>query len=228
MKLSNKILIGFFGFLFLYLTAVFAEVRFRGTPVVIDQSNSIAETVDIAGVSYLVLDDLDQNIHVSVSDRPRLEVRSFSGNLLQHVTYRFSGDTLTLSRLESEKNRSIKITVFVSEAGLKGMTLKSAVAIVEGLRQDRFSISQNAGRMWMSDNNIGILQIRASDDSFLDITASNLDTLAAEIEGSELVVSSPIGLLRGSMKDGSSVRVTDHIQEIQFKKDESCNLSLYR
>src|SRR5687768_6562742 len=103
MKLSNKILFGFFGFAFIYLTAVFAEVRLRGIPNIINDNNSIAETVDVSGVSYLVLQNLDKQVNVVGSDRARLEVRSISGNLLQKLNYQVSGDTLTLSEGNSEE-----------------------------------------------------------------------------------------------------------------------------
>jgi hypothetical protein len=54
MSLSNKILLSFFGFIFLYLTAAFVEIRVSGTPNIISDKNSKAETVDIVGVNYLV------------------------------------------------------------------------------------------------------------------------------------------------------------------------------
>ena len=227
MKLSNKILIGFFGFLFLYLTAVFAEIRLRGTPNIIDDSNSIAETVDIPGIAYLVLKDLDKNITVIGSDQPRLEVRSFSGNLLQRLKYNISGDTLTLSQLQSEDIKTIKITVFVPKTGLHGMTLDSAAAIVKGLEQDLLYISQYAGRISMSDNRIGKIHMEASGRSHLDISATSLDTLSAQIEESQVYISSSIKRLEGSMKSNSFLRVHD-IGEIQFKKDESSTLTWYQ
>src|SRR5688572_19543448 len=113
MKLSNKILIGFFGFIFIYLTAAFTEVRLKGTPNVIDDTNSIAETVDIPGIAYLILNDIDKNVNVIASDRAQLEVRSFSGDLLTKLKYKISDDTLTLSGLQSKGIKTIKISVFV-------------------------------------------------------------------------------------------------------------------
>ena len=62
MKLSNKILIGYFGFIFVYLSAAFTEIRFRGSLNQLDESIGIVETADLSGVTYLVLQDLDESI----------------------------------------------------------------------------------------------------------------------------------------------------------------------
>lgn len=226
MKLSNKILVGFFGFAFIYLTAVFAEVRLRGTPNIINDANSIAETADISGVSYLVLQDVDETIEVIGSDQPRLEIRSFSGNLLPRLKYKISGDTLTVWDLQSEEMKTVKISVFVPKASLRGLTVNDAVAIVKGFEQELLHISQNGGRIWMSDNRIGSMHIEASGKSYLDISAIDLDTLSANIDSSEVVISSPLGFLKGSMKNHSVMRM-NAINEIQFKRDSTSRLNLW-
>lgn len=227
MKLSNKILVGFFSIAFIYLTAVFAEVRLRGTPNIINDTNSIAETVDIQGVAYLVLQDLDQNITVIGSDHPRLEVRSISGDLLKKIKHNISGDTLTLSELKSEERKTVKISVFVAKASLKGMTVNTAAASVKGLEQKLLHISQNAGRIWMADNKIGKVHLEVSGKSHIDISATALDTLSAKIDNSEVLISSPVGFLQGSMKNNSFLRM-NRIDEIQFKQDESSRLNFYQ
>jgi hypothetical protein len=227
MKLSNKILIGFFGFAFIYLTAVFAEIRLAGTPNIIDDTNSIAETADISGVAYIVLQDLDKDVNVIGSDQPRLEVRSFSGDLLQKMKYKISGDTLTLSELQSKDRKTVKISVFVPKGSLKGMTVNAAVAIVKGLDQEFLYISQNAGRIRISDNRIAKIHIEASGRSYLDISATHLDTLSATIEESQVHISSSVKFLQGSMKNNSAFSASD-VDEIQFKKDESSRLNLYQ
>ena len=226
MKISNKILIGFFGLVFIYLTAVFAEVRLRGTSSAIDDSNSIAETADISGVAYLVLEDLSKTINVIASDQPRLEVRSFSGDLLQTLKFTMAGDTLTLSQGPSDDDKPVKVSVFVPKAGLKGMTVRGAVAVVEGLQQEAFQISQHDGRIWMSDNSIGNIRLEASGRSYLEMSESVLDTLSATIEESEVLIFSPVQLLKGSMRNASILRLMN-VDEIQFKKDESSRLNLY-
>jgi hypothetical protein len=226
MKLSDKILAGFFGFAFIYLTAVFAEVRLRGIPNNIIDTNSIAETVDIPDVAYLVLEDVDYNVAVIGSDHARLEVRSISGDLLETLKYNISGDTLTLSDFQWENRRTARITAFIPQTSLKGISVKAAVATVKGLDQKLLHISQNGGRISMSDNRIGKLHLEISGKSHLNITATPLDTLSAKIENSEVLIYSPVGLLEGSMKNNSFLRM-NAIGEIQFKKDETSRVNFY-
>lgn len=227
MKLSNKVLFAFFGAAFLYLTAVFAEVRLTGVPNVIDDSNSIAETADISGVSYLVLEDLDYNVSVIGSDRAQLEVRSMSGDLLNKLKHHVFNDTLTLSDFQSEGQRAVKISVFVPKAGLKGITVNSAEATVEGLQAELFYISQDGGRIRMSDNGIGNIHVEASAGSYLKISSTDVDTLSARIDNSEVSISSPVGIMQGSMKNKSFLHMID-VDEIQLKKDDTSRLHLYQ
>lgn len=227
MKLSNKVLIGFFGFIFLYLTAVFAEIRLRGTEYLIDDSNSIAQTVDIPGLSYLVLEDIDRDINVIGSDQPRLEVRSREGDLLESIKYRISGDTLKLSDVELNDANAFAISVFVPKSGLTAIVLDSAGAIVKGLEQAHLDISQKAGRIRMSDSNIGKINIEALNGSYLDISNTNLDTLSANIEESQAYVWSSIKRLEGSMKNKAFLRV-HNVDDIQFKKDETSTINWYQ
>ena len=227
MKLSNKILLGFFGLVFLYLTAAFAEIRLSGIPNIVNDKNSIAETVDISGVAYLIIKDLDNNVKVIGSDRTRLEVRSLSGDLLKKLKYEMSGDTLTLSGLQSEELGPIRISLFVPETSLKGIAVNSAAATIEGMEQELLYISLKSGRISVSGNKISNIQMDLSNRSFLEINTTDLDTLSATIEGSEVLINSPVGLVQGSMKNNSSLRLGD-IQEIQLKKDESSRLNSYQ
>jgi hypothetical protein len=227
MKLSNKILIGFFGFIFIYLSAAFAELRFTGTPSVIHSNNSLAETAALPKISYLVVTDLNQNVHVSSSDTARIEVRSFTGDILKNLTYNIFGDTLTLSNFSLDESRSIKITVFLPKSALKGLISKSSVVIVEGLDQDVLHISQNAGRIWMSDNSISKIKLEAFDQSYLDISTTELDTVSATIDASQVHFSTPVRVLEGSMKNSSVLRLVE-ANEIRFSKDKTSRMNLYQ
>lgn len=226
MKLSNKILLGFFGFLFLYLTAVFAEVRLTGTPNFIDEKNSIAESVDISGIAHLILNNLDKEVQIRAADSAVLHVRSYSGDILKRLKYRISGDTLTISALESQDVKNIKITVFVPSASLKAVTANSCRLTINGLQQDALQISQTAANVWMSDNSIGKIQSDLIQKSFLSINGPGVNTLSLNLKDSEMEVWSPVGLVEGSMKNKSSLRLT-LIEEITLKKDMTSTLSIY-
>jgi hypothetical protein len=152
-------------------------------------------------------------------------VRSISGNLLNRLKYNISGDTLTLSEFQPEEKRMVSISVFVPEAVLKGMTVNDSRANVKGLKQELLYISQNAGQIFMSDNKIDKVHLEVSSKSYLHITATSLDTLSTKIDNSQVIISSPVGVLKGSMENHSSLQM-NRIDEIQFKKDESSRLHL--
>jgi hypothetical protein len=224
MKLSDKILFGFLGFIFLYLTAAFAELRINGTPNVIDDKNSAAETVAIPGVQYLVVTGVDKPINVTGSDRSVLEVRSFTGDFLAKVKYKVSGDTLTISGILSEATEPVKISVILPKTSLKGIAVDGSFLRINGLQSAHLSISQNSGSIWVTGSTIGKTELNLN-RAYLDISGTRLDTVSASVEHSQVNIFSAVGLLSGSMKNGSVLRV-NNAQEIQFRKDESSRLNM--
>ena len=219
MKLSNKILIGVFGFIFLYLTAAFAELRMTGIPNIIDESNSIAETVDIAGVTHFKINDIDKDINIIGSDKAQLEVLSFSGDVLKKLTYKISGDTLTLSGLQSEGIKTMKISVFIPKSGLKGITVNNSTVNILHLHSDLLDIVQNAGNIWMSDSEIGNMNLSLA-NCVLEISGSTVDSLSAKSENSRVNIYSSVRVVQGSIADETIMYITD-LEEIQMKKDKT-------
>jgi len=225
MKLSNKILLGFLGIIFLYLSAAFAEIRLTGSLNRFVESNGIAEKTDLSGFTYLVIDSLDENISVIGSDRYALEVRSTSGNVLKKLPYNVSGDTLTLSGFTSgENNVSVRISVFVPDTLLQGITVKSSTVTLKGLRKDFFHISENNARIAMSDNKISKIQMNLVNHSFLNTDRTDMDTALVTIEESQVDLDG-VGLLEGLVKNNSTLQA-DRIQEIHIKKDTDSRLYL--
>lgn len=226
MKLSNKILIGLIVFIFLYLSAAFAELGLTGTPTVVNENNSIAETADIPPVKYVVVNNVSKNIFIVGSDRSQLEVRSFKGNLLSKLNYQVSGDTLEVMNFDFGDRMPARVTVYVPKTIQEIHINRSGVEILE-LDQPELRITEDAGKIWMSDTRIGRLYFRGSNGSLCDISSSNLDTLSAELEGSNLQLFSPVKVAEGFMKDHSNMRLLD-VEDIQFKKDRSSKLNLYQ
>ena len=224
MKLSNKILIGFFGFIFIYLTAAFTEIRFRGNLNHLDESSGIAETIDLSGVKYLVLQDLNKSINVVGSENSRLEVQSISGDLLKNLTYEVKGDTLELKQLLLEDNERINLTVFVSNDLFEGMAVHDAQVSVSKLDQNHLRITQMAGRINFSDDNqLNNLDVVSSDGADLYFAGSKLDTLSVQLNNANISVEAGSMRVEGRLSNDAYLYMSD-VDDISVKKDRSSRL----
>jgi hypothetical protein len=226
MKLSNKILLGFFGFIFLYLNAAFMEIRLTGSPNIINDENSVAERIDLPGINYLVLNGVNKEVNVIGSDQSSLEVRSISGDLLKNVKYVVSGDTLTLTGIDAGDIETFKITVFVPSTNFKTINVNSAEAHIKGLHTQLLNIYQKKGRVYMSDCHIERVELEL-EAAYLNIAETSVDTLYFALEKSTLNIYSPLIRLQGSLHNQSFLEHLSNVEEIQLKKDESSKLSVY-
>lgn len=225
MKLSDKVLLGFFCFIFIYLNAAFIEVRMSGTRNSIDDNSGRAESVDIRALSYVVLNDLHHNINITGADRNRLEVRSLSGDLLKDFRYEISGDTLKLSQANSTIKEPVRVLLFVS-GGLKGISVKSSEAVFRNVRLEHLHVLENSGHVWISGSSIPNIDLDLSNGSSFDIAGPGLDTLSLRINRSNVNVPSSVEVVRGSMENDSFLLVSEP-GEIHLKKDKTSRLSLY-
>lgn len=226
MKLSNKILLGFLGFIFLYLSAAFTEIRLTGSPNIINDENSIAERIDLSPITYLVLNGVDKDVNVIGSDQSSLEVRSINGDVLKKVKYAVSGDTLTLSGIDADDSRNFRITVYVPVTSFKTIHANNSRATIRGLNTPLLNIYQNKGNISLSDCSITKLELDLN-AAHLIISEATVETMFVEIEASTVNIHSPLVLLQGSLKNQSLLLIED-AQEIQLKKDEKSRLNLYR
>jgi hypothetical protein len=225
MRLSNKILLGFFGFIFLYLTAAFAELRLTGEPNFFSEENSKSETVNITGVRYVIIKGIKKDINVISSDRSELEVRSKSGNLLPQLTYKVLNDTLTLSYFDAEENKPVMFSVFLPKESLRGITIDNAAANVHGFESDILEVMQTSANFSMTQCTIGKMVVTSSHSSLV-MSMTTLDTLSAEAKSSQLNFHAPIGFARGSINNGTFLYMKE-VEGIELKKDVSSKLSIY-
>ncbi len=219
MKLSNKILIAFFGLIFVYLTAAFTELRVRGVSHRLDDENSIAESVDITGVKQLTLENLGKHVYMYASDTARLEVRSNEGQLMQKLKYRQIGEELILEKLDISEDQAIRISIFLPPQSLHTITTHGASLTIYGLEQRDLKISQEDGWIRFSnDSRIGKLTLQTS-DAYFNVSESDLDTLIIESRNSEITVDSPVRILEGNLQDTTFLRMYK-VDDIRLKRDE--------
>jgi hypothetical protein len=62
--------------------------------------------------------------------------------------------------------------------------------------------------------------------SYLNISASHIDTLSTESQSSELNVNTKVAVLKGNIKESSVLNLND-IEDLQIKKDASSRLRMY-
>ncbi len=221
MKLSNKILIGFFGFIFVYLMAGFTEIRFRGNMNVLDDSTGIKESVDLIEIRYLIFRDLDESITVIGSDEAKLEVHSISGDLLHRLEYKVYGDTLELTQLQLEENENVDLTVRVSTHLLNGIEMHGATVVVDKLNQKQLRIIQNSGRIRFSEENkLNKLDVISNNGGQLDFEGTKLDTLSIQLDDSNVSINAGSMRVEGNLVNESFLWMSD-VDEIQVKKDRS-------
>lgn len=227
MKLSNRILIGFFGFIFIYMTAAFTEIRLKGDPNRIDDENGIIETVGIMGVNYLVLPDIESQMSIIGSDDPKIEVRSIHGDIIKHLKYNISGDTLTLQSFDLPEQQSVRITFHVPKNSFVGLTADNAGISIGELDQATLSITQIDGWIRIGEKNkLSKLVINASETAYFNVVGTDLDTLQVTVDDSQLTIASRVKIAEGAISNDSYINL-NNVEEIRFKKDESSRLILH-
>jgi hypothetical protein len=208
------------------MTAAFTELRFKGDAHLFVDSNSISETTAIAGVKYLVLSDLDQRITVLGADDPRIEVKSATGDLMQSLRYKIAGDTLFVMKSDSTVKQHFTVFIHVSKANFIGMTSTNTGVTITDLEQETLDIIQNDGLIIMTGkNSLSKINLQAQNLADFRLLNGSVDTLHATINKSDVSISQPLKLVKGTMANESYLNLSD-AEEIQFKKDESCRLVL--
>ncbi|WOK09192.1 DUF2807 domain-containing protein [Imperialibacter roseus] len=226
MKLSNKILIGFFGFILIYMMAAFAEIRFLGYKRDLSGTEVQVEKAPLGNVGYIVLSDSEHRVTISSSNEPHIEVKSIDGSFLSNLNYEMVGDTLNLKINEITSSKPVQVTVFVSQNTFRGLQATRASASLTNLSQQALSITQSGGSIRMDgDVNVTNLSIAASDNANLDASGLSVNSLSVKIDHSKVMIWSPVVQLRGSILNDSFLRI-DGVDDIQFTKDKSSKIQI--
>lgn len=225
MNISNKILLGFFGTAFVYMTAVFVEIRLTGEDEDLTDDNVMIETAPMSDVNYVIVADLGRRLYIKSSDEPRLEIRSRSGDFLSKLTYEIKDDTLVISELKFEEEVHFDMTLFLPNK-FSGIETKDAFIHLSQIDLSSLSINQVGGRIILNgDIKLGKLNIVGSQSAEFDVFDSDIDTVALDIDDSNVELRAYVGRIEGSMKNDSYLYV-ENTDDINFKKDESSHIRL--
>lgn len=228
MKLSNKIIAGFFGFILFYTFMVFAEIRIMGQSKVFEDDDSITETYPLEGLKYIIIQkDLNKRIAISSSSSPRIELKSLSGNFLPKMKYQLNNDTLFILAFDLEDNEEhFHFNIFVPKNGFKGLsTTESFISFTE-IKQKSLFITQSGGQINM-DNNISLekLSIVSNENAMLDFRDGQADTVSLLVDDSEVRLYAKIHRLEGTLINDAAIYSSD-ISDIALKKDKGSSIRI--
>ncbi|MEQ9405663.1 MAG: hypothetical protein RIM99_18885 [Cyclobacteriaceae bacterium] len=227
MKLSNKLLIGFFGGAMIYMLMAFAEVRLRGDDRRLTGNNAKVESVPLANVRFINLNDLGKRINIESSYNPRIEMRSKDGDVLSGLKYELNGDTLTLTQLEVGEDVRISLTIYVPDNGSIGLSSNNARVYMSKLDVSAIAIMQTGGRIVFEDDvRLQRLMLQVGEDARFDLYSGEIDSVTLNMNNSSATIRSRIGLLDGFMANDSDLMIGS-ISEITFKKDNSSSIRLF-
>ncbi|MEO1053777.1 MAG: hypothetical protein AAFX87_24280 [Bacteroidota bacterium] len=225
MKLSNKVLIGFFGLVLLYMLAAFAEIRLKGDYNVLNKTTAQTESIDIKPVTHLMLPDMDQRIIIKSSNEPRIELLSISGNKLPNLKYQITGDTLELQSIEFEGDENVNIYLYLPENSIEKIISTGASLVLDEVKQTSLNIKQVAG--WTTikrTSEISNIQLEVVEEARFTISRMDLDTMTVTADNSRVDIISSLKKLEGTATNGAFVQA-GNVNDITFKREDGSRLS---
>lgn len=227
MTLSNKILIGFFGFILIYTLMAFTEIRVKGDLRILNDENSTVESIPLENLKYLsVASDFEERITISSSDNPQVKIKSKSGQLIASMKYEMKNDTLFLLKFEEIEER-YNISIEVPSDGFSGFSSSKAYIYVSNIHQQTLSIIQTGGRVEIEDKvNLERLNIKSSNKSYTEVSGASIDTLNVHMDHSDFRSYANINRIEGFLNNESDLYSTD-IYDVQLKRDRSSRMRMY-
>lgn len=228
MKLSNKILIGFFGFILVYMIVAFTEVRLNGTPTNSIYNSGEIDTINLPEVNYINFHNVNTNFTISSSSEvpPRIEVWSQKGGAASRVKYNIKNDTLNILSVAEGEDDLYQLKISLKPNQLKGLDMADSRVSLVDLEQDSLDISQKNGYFYISNSPaIKHIKIDATPSSSADLNNLDLETAIIISDDASIRVNSEVKHIQGSLKNGSYLYVQS-VEDIQFKKDNSSRLNI--
>lgn len=228
MKLSNKVLIGFFGLLMVYMIAAFTEIRFKGDLNRLTEGQGSMERAMIPDVSYLDVKDLGRRtITIQASDSNYIELRSISGTALSKLSFEMVNDTLLIHDFTPDKGDHSHIIIHLKNGLLKQLYVEGTTVIMKDFKQQKLGLNYVGGRMRLTGTNrIDSLSIHATSDADVQTSSIAHDVVTIDSDSSMVHLYTNIGRVEGVIRNASSLSIND-TDDVQLTKDETSNWRMF-
>ena len=223
MKLSNKILIGFFSTILLYTFMVMLEVRLYGKQTLWDgnqvASDVITESQPLNNPAFLDVTGGKGFIRVAQSDQPRVEMQSYTGNLLEQITFEEDEDTLRINTTDFDPDVRYRLSIYVNQKDTLKINADKAILSISELIIKQLEINQMGGRINVTDSSqVANLMLTAADTARFEADASIVERVQINSSNSRvLILTSPKELI-GSLTN-ESLLLTENPLKVQVERD---------
>lgn len=223
MKLSNKILIWFFGGAVAYMSLAFTEIRFRAPKQGSDNFTAM-DVVSLDSVQNLVINDLDNRVYVTTADDPRIELKS-DEKLLSKLDYSIDGKTLSLNSIDLDEEKHFDLTIYMPR-DFSTMEVRDGWVQVSGVKQSNLALIQNGGRTTLSkDVDLENLSLTLTENAEIDAFGSRIERVIVDSDFSNIELRTYVGRIEGQMSNRSYLYLQG-TDELNFKKDKSSSMRL--
>ncbi|MEL6559353.1 MAG: hypothetical protein AAFQ94_14275 [Bacteroidota bacterium] len=227
MKLSNKILLGFFGCIILYTLLAAGEVRFRGNFRGDVREGLLIESVNIGGYKHLIINSSNIEVSIDQSDTTRIEVKSEKTEDDIKLTYRLSGDSLIIDsvNMTDEVDRIIKIYL---DNRIETINSNAIRTYIRKFEIDSLTVIANAKYLSIGDDaEIKNLRLKGFDGANVFVFSEMIGFLDLKIDDANVTVRNELSEINAELVNGAvlSSKAPDNLQ---FKRDRDCKVIMYR
>jgi hypothetical protein len=225
MKTSNKILLGLLTTIFLFITAVFIDIRVFG--VHRSERNMIKKThnIDLGNYKYLKTKNIN-SLEIRPSANNHLNFIAYNDTVEFAIDYRIENDTLFLIGKKSPQYYTHYSLYTQSE--IKSILALDSKIELKGLKQDEIFIKIDGGEAycWGKDSlrlsifkKCNISQV----NSRLNLHNVKIDTLKIDMVKSRAEFVKNIPVLNATMNDKSNLQLRK-VSEAKFTSDKSSRI----
>lgn len=228
MKLSNKILLGFFGTVILYTLIAAGEIRFKGVLRSENKEGFLVESIAIDSHKHLIIRNSNIDISVNQSETTRMEIRSYNEEKHLKISYQTSGDTLIINSVNpTEESETTIINVYLDNR-LQSITSKAIRTYVRNFKSDSLTVIASENYLSFDDDNeIQHLQLTGQEGASVYLLSDQVNSLDLLIDDATVTVIKELAEINAELINGA-VLTSKAPDNLQFKKERNCKVMMYQ